>query len=198
MDLSNKTSKVHHDDDNKENACVSFCNRIHGLWVAMIILNVCQQDLRWWRIDLGYLVTECHTCWTLQKRPLFILASSSWKMRISEVQDYVCNAAFITPSCRCGFRSFYIDLEGGNQNYFHFFRDWYWHQKEIEDRLFNLCETMAPPPLLSQHHVRSITRLRDQIQNIPTSLHSETAKWTFTRFIYPMTFLWIFWKATWT
>ena len=33
-----------------------------------------------------------------------------------------------------------------------FFRDWYWHQKEIEHRLFNLCETMAPPPLLSHHH----------------------------------------------
>ena len=32
-----------------------------------------------------------------------------------------------------------------------FFRDWYWHQKEIEHRLFNLCETMAPPPLLSHH-----------------------------------------------
>ena len=35
-------------------------------------------------------------------------------------------------------------------------RDWYWHQKEIEDRLFNLCETMAPPPLLSQQQVRRL------------------------------------------
>ena len=39
--------------------------------------------------------------------------------------------------------------------FLYFCRDWYWHQKEIEDRLFNLCETMAPPPLLSHHQVKS-------------------------------------------
>ena len=43
------------------------------------------------------------------------------------------------------------------QNFFACFRDWYWHQKEIEDKLFNLCETMAPPPLLSHHQVSKKT-----------------------------------------
>ena len=45
------------------------------------------------------------------------------------------------------------------------FRDWYWHQKEIEERLFNLCETMAPPPLLSHHHVSFESR-NESIDNI--------------------------------
>ena len=35
-----------------------------------------------------------------------------------------------------------------------FFRDFWRKSREIEDQLFQLCENMAPPPLLAHHKVK--------------------------------------------
>ena len=72
-----------------------------------------------------------------------------------------------------------------------FFRDWYWHQKEIEHRLFNLCETMAPPPLLS-HQVR-----RNVNKQLTKSAESKQRVKSVVQLI--LYYNWVFfrWKKSW-